>query len=98
MTPVEIEAVVLQAMRTLNLARRPEGLLQVSPTAPLFGAGSPLDSMGLLTLLIEVEEALQDAGEDVTLSDARAVSRDRSPFRDVPSLVDFISGLIAERR
>jgi hypothetical protein len=34
----------------------------------------------------------------VALSDARAMSQTRSPFRDVPSLVAYISDLLEQRR
>jgi acyl carrier protein len=89
-TQTEIEAVVLGAIRNLNLARRPEMHVEAAPDAPLFGAGSPLDSLGLVTLIIDVEEALRDSGHDITLSDEQAMSRSHSPFRSVPALVAYI--------
>lgn len=96
MDVAEIEALVLQAIRQINASRRASDRLEVSATALIFGTGSRLDSLGLVSLLIEVEEALQDAGHEVTLSDARAMSQNRSPFRDVPALVAFIASIIAE--
>jgi acyl carrier protein len=77
-------------MQNVNLARKPEAQLELSPTAPLFGPGSPLDSLGLVSLLIDIEEALGDQGHAITLSDARAMSQTRSPFRSVPALVAYI--------
>jgi acyl carrier protein len=94
----QIQEVVLQAMGRINLTRRPKDRLEISANAPIFGPRSRLDSLGLVALLIEVEEALQDAGHDVTLSDARAMSQSQSPFRDVPSLVAFVASLMAEAR
>ena len=86
----EIQEVVLRAIRNINMARKPEAQLEASPTARLFGAGSPLDSLGLVSLLIDIEEALQDRGQNVTLSDAKAMSQARSPFRSVDALVTYI--------
>lgn len=97
MTPSQIQAVVLRAMERINLSRRPDDRLDVAADAAIFGPGSPLDSLGLVALLMEIEEGLQDAGLDVTLNDARAMSQGRSQFRDVPSLVAFITGAMAER-
>ena len=54
------------------------------------GAGSPLDSLGLVSLLIEVEEGLRDAGWEISLSDERAVSQRHSPFRTVQTLAAYI--------
>jgi len=93
-----IQEVLLQAIRRINLSRQPKERLEVSAHAAIFGPDSRLDSLGLVALLIEVEEVLQDAGYDVTLSDERAMSQRQSPFRDVPSLVAFIASLMAEAR
>ena len=94
----EIEQVVLSAISSTNLARQPDAQLEVSTTARLYAPGSPLDSLGLVSLLIEVEEGLRDAGAEVVLSDERAVSQKHSPFRDVPSLVAYIEKLLAEQQ
>jgi hypothetical protein len=90
------EEIVLTAISNLNLARRPEDQLQVSPSAPVFGSGSPLDSMGLVSLIIDIEELLFEKGYPVTLSDERAVSQKRSPFKDVPAMVAYINTLMVE--
>jgi hypothetical protein len=90
------EEIVLTAIRNLNLARRPEDQLQTSPSAPIFGPGSPLDSMGLVSLIIDIEELLFEKGYQVTLSDERAVSQKHSPFKDVPAMVAYINTLTAE--
>jgi len=89
-TETEIQHLVLRAMENVNRARKPEAQLEVAPTALLFGPGSALDSLGLVSLLIDIEEALSDHGHAITLSDARAMSQTRSPFRSVPALVAYI--------
>ena len=90
-----IQDIVLAAMGAVNAAREPGRQVPVSPDALIFGSGSPLDSLGLVGLLVDVEDALRDHGADIELSDARAMSQTRSPFRDVPSLVAYIDGLLA---
>src|ERR1700730_7935417 len=91
MTGAEIESLVLRAIRNLNLARTPKEQLAVSSDAAIFGPESPLDSLGLVSLLMDIEEALSESGFAVTLSDARAMSRKVSPFRNVPSLAEYIA-------
>ena len=88
-----IEGVVLSALESVNQTRGGDAQLDVSPTAPIFGPGSTLDSLGLVSLLMDVEEGLADLGLTVTLSDERAMSQTRSPFRSVPALVDYIERL-----
>ena len=97
MTAAEIQDLVLRAMQNVNLARKPDAQLEISPVSPLFGPGSPLDSLGLVSLLIDIEEALYDRGHPVTLSDARAMSQTRSPFRNVPALVSYIEESLSPR-
>src|SRR5688500_9107112 len=85
-----IERIVLDAVQTLNLGRDADHQLEVTPTAPLYSKNSVLDSLGLVALLIEIEEALREVGCEVSLSDERAMSLRHNPFRDVPSLVEYI--------
>jgi acyl carrier protein len=89
-TAIEVQDLVLRAIETANVARMPDAQLTVSPEAALFGPGSALDSLGLVSLLIDIEDALHDHGINVMLSDARAMSQKRSPFRSVAALVAFI--------
>jgi acyl carrier protein len=96
MDTARIEEIILSAVTTANLARPANAQLEASATAQIYGPESRLDSLGLVALLIDIEDAFQDVGCPITLSDARAMSQARSPFRDVPSLVAYISGLIAD--
>lgn len=63
----------------------------------LFGNGSTLDSLGLVNLILAVEQRISDDFEAaVTLADERAMSRRNSPFRSVESLIDYIEELLQE--
>ena len=92
----ELREIVLAAMSSANLTRTADSQMTVADNAPIFGPGSPLDSLGLVSLLMDIEDGLAQMGIQLTLSDARAMSRKRSPFRDVPELVAFMTELRAE--
>jgi hypothetical protein len=93
-----IAELVQQAVQSANLAR-PDGLkLSESADAPVFGPASPLDSLGLVALLIDIEDLFAAEGRPIVLSDERALSERRSPYRNVPSLVDYIERLLTESR
>jgi acyl carrier protein len=94
--PAEIEQIVLDAIRNANRARSPERQLAVAADAALFGNGSSLDSLGLVALVIDIEEAFADRGIALTLSDERAMSQHRNPFRTVSILTAHISARLAE--
>jgi len=71
--------------------------LELAEDTRLLGRQSRLDSLGLVTLIIEIEERLSDEiGLEVSLADEKAMSQSRSPFRDVKSLVDYICSLEAQ--
>ena len=90
--------IILRALESTNASRDAQQQLEVSATAPIFGTASPLDSLGLVALLIDIEEAFADRGHTVVLSDERALSQKRSPFRDVASLATYIEQLLVEAR
>lgn len=96
MAPNEILTIVLDALRAANEARHPDEQLAVGPDAPIFGPASRLDSLGLVALLIDIEERLEASGRPLTFGDAAALSQRRSPFRDVPSLVAYIQTRLGE--
>ena len=71
----------------------------VGQTTSLIGRGSVLDSLDLVTLVIDVEQRLeQDYHLSFALADDRAMSQRNSPFRTVESLTDYIMKLIDEER
>ncbi|MEM1189210.1 MAG: hypothetical protein AAGI72_11830 [Pseudomonadota bacterium] len=85
-----VEAIILDALRMCNEARLPDQQIPVANDTPLFGRDAHLDSMGLVALLLDIEDALVDQGHDVALSDEKAMSEKNSPFRDVQTLADYI--------
>lgn len=63
----------------------------------IFGAGAPLDSLGLVNFLADLEYRLAEKfGRELVLASDRAMSRSHSPFRDVASLTGYIVELLAE--
>jgi len=61
----------------------------------LFGSEGLLDSLGLVTFIVSVEEALEDEfGISLVLADEKAMSRRTSPFSRVSYLVDYIIELL----
>ena len=64
----------------------------------LFGREAVLDSMGLVTLIVELEQLLEEEYDvTVILADDRAMSMEHSPFRSVASLADYIGQLVEEQ-
>ncbi|MFM9001938.1 MAG: hypothetical protein ACKORB_10030 [Opitutia bacterium] len=80
------EALALVLRRLAALGRelgRPE-LESADASTRLFGENASLDSIGLVTLIADLEEDVRVAsGRSVTLADEKAMSRLTSPFRRV---------------
>jgi hypothetical protein len=63
----------------------------LGPETCLFGPSGLLDSLGLVSVLVELEQKVADAcGRPVSLMDDRAMSETSSPFRTVNSLADYL--------
>ncbi len=63
---------------------------KLSEDTLLFGKEGALDSMGLVTLIVAVEQAIEDRFEQTaTLADEKAMSQANSPYRSVGSLADY---------
>jgi acyl carrier protein len=57
----------------------------------LIGGGKILDSMGLVSVIVDIETAFLDIGIEISLTAEAAMSSRISPFRTVSSLCNFIA-------
>lgn len=95
----QIVDIVLAAAAELNATLEAKIALNLGELAPLYGDTGVLDSLGLVSLVIAVEEGVQrELGAVVTLADERAVSQHASPFRSVGTLVRYVEAQLAESR
>lgn len=61
----------------------------------LFGSDGILDSLGLVSFIVTVEEALEEKlNISILLADEKAMSRRTSPFIRISYLVDYILEII----
>jgi acyl carrier protein len=88
---------IYAAIRRINELRRPEGQLPCREETVLYGSNGSLNSLDLVSLILDVEEAINaQAGTQVVLADAHAMSQKRNPFRDVQSLADYVMTRLEE--
>ena len=70
-----------------------------SPDTVLYGESSSIDSIGLINIIVTVEQNIEDDFEkSITLADQKAMSQKQSPFRTVESLAKYIQILIEEKK
>lgn len=88
----ELEALVIETVRLLAADFELAPLTDADATSPLYGNGGPLDSMALVNLIADLEDAVAEKyGASITLADEKAMSAKNSPFKDVRSLAKAIS-------
>ena len=94
----EILDIVLKAVQSLNEERSQNEQLQLSEATLLFGEGAQLDSLSLVSVIVDIETAVTDEwNEPISLTDDRAMDRKVSPFTDVRALTDYIFELLSEK-
>ncbi len=90
-----ISNTVLEGLKDALLQRGQSDVAEASTR--LIGSNSVLDSLGLVTLVIDLEQKIEEQyGVSVTLTDDRAMSQKNSPFQTVQSLADYIYSLTQE--
>jgi len=87
----QIQNAIVAALNDVNQILPPSMQLSSDPDAVIFGKGGKLDSLGLVNFVMAVEEQLMQCGWKVTLTDDRAMSQSRSPFRSIRALAGFIA-------
>jgi acyl carrier protein len=87
----QIIEVIYRAIDDLNAAQPADAKIDKSPVSVLFGQGGKLDSLGLMTLILQVEQHAQESiGRSVSLTDERAMADSGAVFRTVGTLADYI--------
>jgi acyl carrier protein len=97
MTKTDIQNIIFNAIEMTNLSRNDDNQIPIFPNAQLYSKNGNVDSMGLVGLLIDIEELFLDEALEISLSDDRAMSQSQSPFRTVQTVVEYIEKLLSER-
>ena len=94
-----IEQIIFEAIEDLNLQRSQDDQLKKSEDTVLFGYSGQLDSLGLVDLILAVEQKIMEKLDKVvTLADEKAMSQKKSPFRTVGFLAEYICQLLEEKK
>ena len=89
---------LVRVVDQLNRELPPEQRLTRTPETVVFGRGGRLDSLGLVNFLVLAEQQLQDEfNVHLSLADERAMSQERSPFRTLTSMAEYVAKLLAEK-
>lgn len=87
----ELVEMILELAR--ELAREESWMIDdLAAQTVLFGEDGVLDSMGLVSLVIATEQAIEEKyDKSISLADEKAMSQSKSPYRSVESLAEYAS-------
>ena len=89
--------IIYAAIEEHNDLHPEEPCLEKSPGTVLFGKGGKLDSLGLVRLIITIEEKVEEEfSRSITIVDEQALSQKQSPFATVERLTEHITRLLDE--
>jgi acyl carrier protein len=93
----QVAQLILTSLRdVLSSSGSDVNLAELSEETRLLGRSAVLDSMGLVTLIVDVEQQVEEQhGVALVLADERAMSQTRSPFLSVGTLADYVCQLAA---
>jgi len=92
-----IVEVIYGAVDEINQHLQGKQKVSKSLDTVLFGESAQLDSIGLVNLIVGVEEKIEeDFGVTVVIADERAISRKNTPFRTIRTLSNYVSLLLED--
>jgi hypothetical protein len=95
----KIKEIVLVQVLEIVLTFDEDNKFEVNENTILFGSGSSIDSLSLVSIIVDLEVIFSDEhGFDISLTDDRAMTREISPFDSITSLVDYIFEVINEKQ
>lgn len=90
---------IYKTINEINSHLPEEQQLEKSLETVIYGKESKLDSLGLINLIVAIEQNIEDEFNiSLTLADERAMSQKQSPFSTVETLADYIEMRIKESK
>jgi acyl carrier protein len=91
----EILAIVMTNVNSLIDTFPDNQKIVVNEETVLFGTNSSIDSLSLVSVIVDLESTFSlDYDLDISLTDDRAMTREKSPFDSVASLVEYIDEIV----
>lgn len=86
--------IIFNAIEDYNDEVEEKNILPLSLDLELFGKDGRLDSLGLVNLIMCIEEKFEEhTGSSIVIADEKAMSQSNSPFRSVDTLAEYMTSL-----
>jgi len=92
-----VKEIIFNCVKNVGIDQKKKELILPKLKTKLFGDN--LDSMGVVFLVTEIEEAISENFKfNIVLADERTMSLKTSPFRNVESLIVYTEKLVSGRK
>jgi acyl carrier protein len=99
MTKEKIREIVFENISSLIDTFPADQRVEVDENTILFGKGSSIDSLSLVTIIVDIETLFYDEYSlELSLTDDKAMTRKVSPFESAGTLADYIFELINQKQ
>ena len=87
--------VIIETIEDYNGSLEEDNHLPTDLDKSIYGEDSNLDSLGLVSFIIGLEQNIEDKFDhSVSLADEKAMSQKSNPFNNINSLADYILKLL----
>jgi hypothetical protein len=95
----EIRVIVVRALKEVIPAEALDADLSVDDEMEIIGESSPLDSIGLVNLILSLERGIaKEMNLDISLTEGSNIFEDPQALENMASLVKYLAGIIMEAR
>ena len=93
----KIKEVIFLALESFNASQDTDNQVPIDESTVLIGRHSVVDSIGLVSLVIEIEQQIGEQLDlSISLTSEKAMSLRVSPFRRIKTLIDFVVQELSE--
>ena len=92
-----VTELVYTVIDSINTHSSGKKKLEKSVDYRLYGDGGNLDSMDLVSFIVDIEQSVSSTfGKSVSLANEKSLSQTNSPFRTVGTLIEYVTTLLNE--
>ncbi len=87
----DIIKIIIETIKDFNDGLDEKNKLTLELDKAIYGADSSLDSLGLVSFIIGIEQNIEDEfNQSISLADEKAMSQKSNPYENINSLADYI--------
>ena len=91
----DIIDVIIETIKDFNEDLDEKDKLPIELNQPIYGNESSLDSLGLVSFIICLEQAIENKFDQaISLADEKAMSQKSNPYENINALTNFILSLL----